>query len=97
MRRPSQIRYVSIGSGPAQASGGLLTRIVAFLVGAIVIGIAIFLGAIFIAGIVGLLLIGSVVFMARVWWLNRQAQKYAQEHGDLNADYIVVDEEKERD
>ena len=97
MRRSTQTRYISFGPGPNSPGGGLLTRIVAFVVGAIVLAAAIFLGAIFIAGIVGLILIGSLVAMSRLWWLRRQAERYEENHGDINAEYTVVDEDKQRD
>jgi hypothetical protein len=97
MRRSTQTRYISFGPGSNGSGGGLLTRIVAFIVGAIVLAAAIFLGAIFIAGIVGLILIGSLVAMARLWWLRRQTERYEETHGDINAEYTVVDEDKQRD
>ena len=97
MRRSTQTRYISFDPGSNGSGGGLLTRIVAFIVGAIVLAAAIFLGAIFIAGIVGLILIGSLVAMARLWWLRRQTERYEETHGDINAEYTVVDEDKQRD
>lgn len=74
--------------------GGLAGRIVAFVLGLIVLTVAVFVGAIFIAGIVGLVLIGGVLFALRVWWLKRKMQRYAEEHGDLRAEYTVVQEER---
>jgi Flp pilus assembly protein TadB len=97
MRRPSQIRYISIGPGPGSNQAGLLTRIVAFVVGIVVLAAAVFVGAIFIAGIVGLVLFVSLAAAARLWWLRRQAERYQQEHGDIDAEYTVVNETRKRD
>jgi len=75
----------------------LLTRIVAFVVGTVVLAAAIFLGAVFIAAVVGLLLIVSLTVMVRLWWLRREAERYHKEHGDLDAEYTVMDETDKRD
>jgi TRAP-type C4-dicarboxylate transport system permease large subunit len=76
-----------------QPPGGPLGRIAAFVVGAVVLTASVFIGAIFLAGIVGIVLIVGCIVMLRVWWLKRQMQKYAEQHGDLNAEYTVVTEE----
>ena len=100
MRRSSQIRYVSLGSGLGpdnnRPPGNLLARIVALIVGVVLFGVAIFLGAIFIAGMVGLLIIGTAVFMLRMWWIKRKFERYAKENGDLDAEYTVVRESDPR-
>jgi predicted lipid-binding transport protein (Tim44 family) len=101
MRRSSQIRYVSLGSnsgganGP-QPPGGLFGRIIALIVGAVLFGVAVFLGAIFLAGFVGLLLIGSVIFILRIWWIKRKMERYARENSDLDAEYTVIQESDPR-
>jgi hypothetical protein len=99
MRRSSQIRYISLGSRPAngQSSGGLLGRIAALLIGAVFFGVTVFLGAIFLAGIVGLVLIGGTIFMCRVWWLRRKMERYASKNADLDAEYTVIRESDPRD
>ncbi|MEJ2139833.1 MAG: hypothetical protein P8Y61_10365 [Gammaproteobacteria bacterium] len=94
MRRSYQNRYISYNSNTGQGPG-LIARIVAFALGIVVFGAAVFVGAVFIAGLVGLILIGAVVIMIRVWWLRRQMERYAREHGDLSAEYTVIkDDEK---
>jgi thiol:disulfide interchange protein len=74
--------------------GGLVGRIIAFVVGLVMLAVAVFVGAIFIAALAGLLLIGGLLFAVRVWWLKRKMQRYAKEHGDLRAEYTVVQEER---
>jgi predicted lipid-binding transport protein (Tim44 family) len=79
------------------AMGGLpvrsfLGRLVATVVGIGMFGVAIFLGAIFLAVVVGLALIAGLIISARVWWLKRKMQRYARDHGDLNAEYVEVTE-----
>jgi len=101
MRRSSQIRYISLGSkgggaNGAQPPGGLLGRIIAVIIGAVLFGIAVFLGAIFLAGFVGLLLIGSVIFILRIWWFKRKMERYARENSDLDAEYTVIRESDPR-
>jgi predicted lipid-binding transport protein (Tim44 family) len=101
MQRSSKIRYVSLGSnggGPdgPQPPGGLFGRIIAVIIGAVLFGIAVFLGAIFLAGFVGLLIIGSVIFMLRIWWIKRKMERYSKENGDLDAEYTVIRESDPR-
>jgi predicted lipid-binding transport protein (Tim44 family) len=101
MRRSSQIRYVSLGThggGPdgPQPPGGLLGRIITLIIGAFLFAVAVFLGAIFLAGFVGLLVIGSVIFMLRIWWLKRKMERYARENSDLDAEYTVIRESDPR-
>jgi MFS superfamily sulfate permease-like transporter len=72
--------------------GGLLSRLVAMIVGIGVLGVAIFLGAIFLAVVVGFILIAVVVVLLRVWWLKRKMQRYERDHGDLSAEYVEVRE-----
>ena len=90
MRRSSHIRYVSLGPGSGKEPVGLLGQIVALVAGAVLFGLAVFLGAIFLAGIVGLVLIGGTILMLRVWWIKRKMERYARENGDLEAEYTVV-------
>ena len=93
MSRFSQFRY-SAGRRPGGDS--LIGRILALVVGVLVLGVSVFVGAVFLAGFVGLLLIGGVLFAARVWWLKRKMERYQQEHGDLEGEYTVVREEMRR-
>ena len=95
MRRSSQIRYINLNPNP-QSGNSLLGRIVALVVGIMVFGVAVFVGAVFLAGIVGFALLGGLLFMIRMWWARRQMEKYEREHGDLSAEYTVVQEEKRR-
>ena len=90
MSRFSQFRY---SSGPNSGPGGLLARVVGFVVGVIVLGLAVFVGAVFLAGLVGFALIGAALFLLRVWWLKRKMERYEREHGDLDGEYTVVEDE----
>jgi high-affinity Fe2+/Pb2+ permease len=92
MSRFSQFRYSSgLNSGAAQP-GSFLGRAVAFVVGIIVLAVSIFVGAVFFTALLGLILILAFIFMLRVWWLKRKMQRYTQEHGDLDAEYTVIQE-----
>ena len=88
MTRFSQFRY-RMSPNPGQP-GGLLGRALAFVVGALVLAVSIFLGAIFFAALLGFVLIVAVLVIVRVWWLKRKMKNYAQQHGDINAEYTVV-------
>jgi predicted lipid-binding transport protein (Tim44 family) len=90
MRKTSQIRFSSTGASGASGQPGVFTRVVGLLVGITVFGLAVFLGAVFIAGFIGLVLIGSLVFTARLWWMRRKMEQYQRDHGDLDAQYTVV-------
>ena len=93
MSRFSQFRYSSgLNSGSAQP-GSVLGRVVAFVVGIIVLAVSIFVGAVFFTALLGIILILAFIFMLRVWWLKRKMQRYTQEHGDLDAEYTVIREE----
>ncbi len=83
----------TIHSGPSTGAGppdSLLGRIVAIVVGIAMLVITVIVGAVFLAALVGLILIVAVVIMLRVWWLQRKMQRHAQQHGDLSAEYTVV-------
>ena len=93
MPRFSQIRYSS-GPNSPYGGGSFLGRLIAAIVGIIVLGVSVFLGAVFIAAVIGLMLIGGLVVALRVWWLKRQMARHQAEHGDLEAEYTVVQEEQ---
>ena len=92
MTRFSQFRYTNLPPGGGRFPGGFLGRLVGLIVGLGVFGIAVFLGAIFLAALVGIVLIGSLVVTVRLWWVKRQMQAYAREHGDLDAEYVEIRE-----
>jgi high-affinity Fe2+/Pb2+ permease len=82
-------------SGPLRGTGqpdSLLGRIVGLVLGIAVLAISVIVGAVFLAALVGLILIVAVVVMLRVWWLKRKMQRHEQQHGDLDAEYTVVRE-----
>lgn len=93
MRRSSQTYYIQ---SPAGGAGSLLARVVAFVVGATVLAVAIFVGAVVLVAFIGLVLIGGVMFMARLWWIRRKLEQHAREHGDLEAEYVVIEDERRR-
>jgi thiol:disulfide interchange protein len=93
MVRLSQIRY---GSRESLPSANPIARVIATLFGLVILAVSIFLGAIFIAGIIGMALIGGIVIVARAWFLRRKMQAYARDHGDLEAEYTVIREDVRR-
>ena len=93
MTRFSQIRYTRIPPpGGSDFPGGFFGRVAAFIVGLGAFGVAVFLGAIFLAAVVGLMLIIGLVVWVRLWWFRRQIERYAREHGDLETEYVEIRE-----
>ena len=82
--------------GGGQQTGGLVGRIIALLVGCLVFSAAVVVGAVFLAGLVGLLVIGGLVFTLRVWWIRRQMDKMAKSSGDIEGQYTVIRDEDSR-
>ena len=78
------------GGGP----GGLLARIVAFVIAVGALVLSLFVGAVFLAALFGFVLIVAAVVAVRVWWLKRRMEKHARENGDIEAEYTVITEEK---
>ncbi|HJP03615.1 MAG: hypothetical protein QGH46_07540 [Gammaproteobacteria bacterium] len=97
MPRFSQIRFNPEKPGGAGFSANPIGRIIAFIVGLIAFAISIFLGAIFIAGIVGIVLISGIVLALRMWWVRRRMARHEQKHGDLEAEYSVIREDDRQD
>jgi predicted lipid-binding transport protein (Tim44 family) len=89
MQNPRNNAYLGAGRPP----GGLLGRIVAFIVGLGVLVVSLFLGFVFIAFVAGFVLLVGLFIAGRVWWLKRQMRAYEKEHGDINAEYTVIDVE----
>ena len=90
MTDSSQFSYSNRVAG--LPGGSLLGRLAAMILGIGALGIAIFLGAIFLAVVVGLVLVVGTILSIRVWWLKRKMQQYMREHGDLEAEYVEVHE-----
>ncbi len=95
MRRFSEKYYSQLNSSQSAGPGSLLARIFAVVVGIGALVLSLVVGAVFIAAIVGFMLIVGLVIAVRVWWLKRKMQHQAREHGDLQGEYTVI-ETKER-
>ena len=54
---------------------------------------AVFVGAVFLAGLIGMLVISGIVFTVRVWWLRRKMGEMAKTSGDIEGQYTVIREE----
>ena len=97
MNQSSQNRYkFNYNFGPNNAPRSLLGRIVAVIIGAAILAVSIFVGAIFLAGLIGIVLIIGIVVMVRIWWLKKKMERYAREHGDLSTEYTVVEERQHK-
>lgn len=92
MRHSSKIRYVNL-TGAGDQQGGFVGRVIALLVGCIAFAVAVVVGAVFLAGLLGLLVISGAIFMLRIWWLRRQMDKVAKATGDIEGQFTVIREQ----
>ena len=68
----------------------------------LVVGVLLFVGAVFIGGIVlagllGFFLIAALTVAVRVWWLKRQLASQRQDDSFVEADYQVINTRTRRD
>lgn len=96
MNLMQQKRYIFMEQAQRAAPQSLLGRIVAFVVGIGVLVVSLFVGAVFISVVIGLALIMGIVIAIRMWWVKRQMERYAREHGDIEAEYTVIEHTETR-
>ena len=72
----------------------LLGRAVALVVGVGAFLVSLLVGAVFLAFVVGFMLLIGISIAIRVWWLRRKMANYEREHGDLEAEYTEVTVER---
>lgn len=78
----------------------LLMQLVGVVLGVVFLGVAVVLGAVVLAVLLGLLLLVAVVFYVRLWWLRRRAAAAPPGRGDqvIETEYTVVrTSERDRD
>ena len=92
MNDSSKISYEYFSAG-GQQPGSFIGRIIALFLGCLVFVAAVLVGAVFLAGLVGVLVIAGIVVTLRVWWLRRQMEKMAKSSGDIEGQYTVIREE----
>ena len=80
----------SSGSG----SRGFLGRVIALLVGAGAFVLSLVVGAVFLAAIVGFMLLIGLVMAARIWWVRRKMAQHQSQTADLEAEYTVITAEE---
>jgi hypothetical protein len=96
-----QIRYMFLQQRPKS----LLGQILAFVVGVTVLAVSFVFGAFLLTALFGLILIVTVVVLARGWWLRRKMMSgaygtestratSATNDGVIDADYTVVDKHR---
>ena len=72
----------------------LLGRAIALVVGVGAFLVSLLLGAVFLAFVVGFMLLIGITIAIRVWWARRKMANYQREHGDLDAEYTEVKVER---
>lgn len=92
MRRYSEARFIAFDARPVS----LLGRIAGMLIGVVAFVAAVLVGAVFLAGFVGLVLISAAIVMLRAWWLRRQLAQAARANEDIDGEFTVVRTERLR-
>jgi membrane protein implicated in regulation of membrane protease activity len=78
----------------------LLSQIIAFVVGIIVLAVSFVFGAFLLTAFFGLLLLVVLIAMVRGWWLRRQMASFdgasdngtrGKSHEVIDGDYTVID------
>jgi len=82
------IRIIKLqGPGPTNP----LVRILGLVVGIILFIVAVFIGGLVLAALIGFFLIGGLIVYARLWWLTRKAGLHRRDESFVDAEYRVVD------
>lgn len=82
----TQIRYIGIQQKPRS----FLMQLLGFIVGLVVLGVSLVLGAFVLAALFGFALILAVAVAIRLWWLRRQINADAANDEYIDAEYKVV-------
>ncbi len=82
----TQIRYIGIQQKPRS----FLMQLLGFVVGLVVLGVSLVLGAFVLAALLGFALILAVAAAIRLWWLRRQINADAANDEYIDAEYKVV-------
>ena len=96
MKRFSEKDYSQLNSPPSAGPGSLLGRIFAVIFGVGALVLSLVVGAVFIAAVVGFMLLIGLVVAVRLWWIRRKMERHAREHGDLEAEYTVIQSDERR-
>jgi cation transporter-like permease len=83
----TQIRYIGIQQKPRS----FLMQLLGFVVGLVVLGVSLVLGAFVLAALLGFALILAVAVAIRLWRLRRQINADAANDEYIDAEYKVVD------
>jgi len=68
-----------------------LVRILGLVAGIILFIVAIFIGGLVLAALMGFFLIGGLIVYVRLWWLTRKAGLHRRDESYVEAEYKVVD------
>ena len=82
----AQNRYIGFEQKPRS----FLMQLVGFVVGLIVLGASVVLGAFMLAALLGFALILAVAVALRLWWVRRQLNAGAANDDYIDAEYKVV-------
>jgi Flp pilus assembly protein TadB len=96
MKRFSEKYYSQLNFPQSARPGNLLARIFAVILGVGAMVLSLVVGAVFIAIVVGFMLLIGLVVAARLWWMRRKMERHAREHGDLEAEYTVIQSDERR-
>ena len=82
----SRIRYISVEQRPRN----VLVQALGFIVGVLVLGASVILGAFLLAAPLGLVLIVAVAVYLRLWWLRRRMARGGGDDEIIEAEYRVI-------
>ncbi len=82
----AQIRYIGIEQKPRS----LLMQLLGLVVGFVVLGVSLVLGAFVLAALFGFALMLAVAVAIRLWWLRRHINADAANDEYIDAEYKVV-------
>ena len=83
----AQIRYIGFEQKPR----GLLMQVLGFIVGLVILGVSLVLGAFVLAALLGFALIAATIVAVRLWWVKRQIDAAAANDDFIEAEYRVVE------
>ncbi len=82
----AQIRYIGIEQKPRS----FLMQLLGLIVGLVVLGVSLVLGAFVLAALFGFALMLAVAVAIRLWWVRRQINADAANDEYIDAEYKVV-------
>jgi hypothetical protein len=87
------MRYIRFNSMRGQRSTNPIVQAFGLIIGIILFIAAVFVGGIMIAALLGFMLLAGLVIYLRIWWLTRKAglRQRREDESFVEAEYQVID------